>query len=205
LTAVAAPLLSTPAVAYTGGPVLVTVLGWDPTERRIWLRESDAGETGGFGLFTFFDLASEDPTTRRRASWNRPDAPENDPDQNSKVAALRERLTPLWPFVATALPKQLTVSRIDSVSTPLGMRPRYRLRVLYEIGSDFECDAYSPEFIVKDVYPLPDRSAWLYVVAFRGNPFDGLLAETQVPTLFMAGAPRKVRVVTWEPRGMEDR
>jgi hypothetical protein len=185
------------AVGYTGGPAVVDVLGWDPVAKRIYFYGCSPGETGAFGDVSYFDLASRDPERLKRVSWNQPEATSNDRDQTRLFKALRNRLKPLIPIMHPALAKALTVTKIDSVVTPLGNRARYHLEVTYEIGLNFEVEAYSKDFAVRDMFRVPGRREWLYVVTFRGNPYDGLLAETQVPVLVVGSQEGRARRLSW--------
>lgn len=198
LLALGGIVLAGSAESYTGGPALIEVLGWNPETKHIYVLEYPWGETGSFPMVSYFDLKSTDPERRREVAWNRPDADYTDRELGARLDTLRKRLKPLTPITSTVLAKSLAVTSIDSVQTPLGNRARYHLGVTYEIGLYFEVETYSTDFAVKDVYPIEERKIYLYVVSFRGNPYDGLLAETQIPILIVGADDKRVHRLSWQ-------
>src|SRR5438094_10635761 len=77
------------ASAYTGGPQLIDVLGWDAKVERVYIRTAPQDESYEFGGVYFFDLRSQHPAVRRRVSWSRPETAADDVDQAARVRALR--------------------------------------------------------------------------------------------------------------------
>jgi hypothetical protein len=186
------------ARAYTGGPALVEVLGWDGRSQRVYVRLFPAGESDTFGEIRFMATDSLGRVRTGRPAWNRPELASDDSRQTGELGRLRRSLEPLHPAAFPTLPQSNpTVTAIDTVDVPRGRVAAYHLRARFDLGPEFECTSYGREFAIKDMYPLPGRGAALYVVVFRGNPHDGLLAETQVPVI--VGSKEELVRVSWEP------
>jgi hypothetical protein len=47
---------NTPAFAYTGGPLLVDILGWDARTHRVYFHTIPANEGDNFGGVYYFDV-----------------------------------------------------------------------------------------------------------------------------------------------------
>src|SRR5262245_27720311 len=147
------------ACAYTGGPQLIDVIGWDAKAERVYLRSAPQDESGEFGGVYFFDLRAQRPTLRRRVSWSQPGAVYNDAEQDARVRALRSRLRRLRPELAETLPSW--VVHVDSTTVregPWAGTRRFRIRVTFARGQSFECTTYHlADMCAKGVYNLPGR------------------------------------------------
>jgi hypothetical protein len=186
----------TPALAYTGGPLVVDVLGWDAKTHRVYFHTIPWDESDDFGAVYFFDLDGMHKERRVQLAWSRGEADRQDPYRNHRLNALRSRLTPLLPSPEDGLGWGTDIVRADSVDSPRGKQARYRLHFSGMNGPRFECTAYGrPDACVKNAYAIPGRKEWVYVFAFRGNIFD--IAETQVAVLISEPSDRPVQV-TWE-------
>ena len=187
-----------PAFAYTGGPLLVDVLGWDAKSHRVYFHTIPANESFYFGAVYYFDLEGVHKQRRIQLAWSKGWAEANEPDHNHRLKMLRSRLAPLLPEPDACLGWSTDIVSADSVdSLSAGKRPRYRLHYFGMNGPRFECTAYGrPDACIKNAYAIPGRKERLYVFAFRGNIFD--IAETQVAVLVSEPSDRAIQVV-WEP------
>jgi len=186
----------TPASGYTGGPLLVDVLGWDAKTHRVYFHTIPANESFSFGAVYYFDLGGVHKERRIQLAWSKGETERNDPDHNHRLNTLRSRLKPLLPDPENCLGWGTTIVSADSVEFSSGIRARYRLHFKGMDTPRFECTAYGlPDACLKNAYEIPGRKERLYVFAFRGNVFD--IAETQVAVLVSEPSDRTIPVV-WE-------
>ena len=184
------------APAYTGGPRLVEVLGWDENAQRLYFRTIPQNDGVGFGGVYYFDLV-DDRMERIQLPWSAGSAEANDPERNAHLDSLRSQLVPLLPRPEASLGWGTSVVRSESMPVAGGTRTRFRLLFTSARGPRFECTAYErPDACVKDTYEIPGHKERIYVLAFRGNPND--IAETQVAVLVPEMSDR-VYQVAWEP------
>jgi hypothetical protein len=186
--------------AYEGGPALVEVLGWEPKENRVYVYELPIGESGAFGVISYMQIDSTS-VSKTRVAWSYVDALENNPEQIRRLKNLRQRLEPLDLVPASSLPNEKPViTQLDSVDTPYGKVAALGMHASYwTLGVTFECISYGRDFTVKDVYRIPKSKARVFIVAFKGNPNDGMLPETQVPVVVVPkGATTQTVRVSWE-------
>jgi hypothetical protein len=186
-----------PAHAYTGGPELVEILGWDPSSERIYFHAVPTDESGSFGGTFYFDLKSPKPGTRVQLPWSHCDASYNDSVQVHRLEALRRRLHPVTMKRAAVFPWPPTVLTRDTVLACSEEVPRFTISMNSFNGPAFKVHCYwRPEACIKNVYEIPGHAAWVYVVAFFGHVCDPP-AETQVPVLVTpsSGIPE----VQWSP------
>lgn len=171
------------AASYTGGPLLVDVLGWDSQSHRVYFRTNPADESYRFGGVYYFATDSKQPSQRVEVAWSKGGASADDPERNRMLRSLRRRLTSLRPQPSACLGWGTKILSADSVRSPaMGVRARFRLRYTSSDLVRFECTAFgSPEVCLKNVYAIPGSKAVLYVLAFRGDLLD--VAETQVAVL----------------------
>lgn len=192
----ATSLASRPTLAYTGGPVVVDVLGWDAKAGRLYFHTIAENEAYEFGGVYYFDLAGKTGSKRVQVAWSVGEADANDADHVGRLATLRKRLVPLLPKPGPGLGWGVFVLKADSVKTPGFARVRYRLSLDDSEGARFEWTGYErPDGCVKNVYAIPGHKDLLYVLAIRGNEYDS--AETQVAVLVPAPTDRPIPV-TWE-------
>jgi hypothetical protein len=186
------------AQAYTGGPKLVDVLGWDVGAHRVYFHSIPHDESYSFGAVYHFDLAGKTPEKQRKVAWSVGDADVRDPDQQRRLRSLRSGLTPLAPSPEACLGWGVDIVHADSIDSPPGARiARYRMRLSIYDGPRFEFTGYHrPDACLKNVYVIPGRKERLYIVAFRGNAYD--IAETQVAVLVPQLTDGTIQVV-WEP------
>ena len=180
--------------AYTGGPELVDVLGWDAETNRLYIRDFPRDESAFFGAVKYFDLRSKEPEMAVPVDWNPRTNKRAYPREYGLLEELRTTLKRLQPLATHAIPKAIRILRADSLVTGRGVpEVLYTLDVTYEIGIRFQVTSFSPHVVVKDVYKIPDQNAFLYVVVFRGT-HD--IAETQLA--IVVDAPfDKVRRIEW--------
>ena len=126
--------------AYTGGPALVEVLGWEPNEKRVYIDELPIGESGAFGVVSYMQVDSTS-VDKTRVAWSRVDALENDAEQVRELKNLRKRLEPLDLVPTSTLPNEKPViTQLDSLDTAYGKRAAFRLNAFYwSFGVAFEC------------------------------------------------------------------
>jgi hypothetical protein len=186
-----------PASAYTGGPLLVDVLGWDAKTHRVYFHTIPANEGDNFGAVYYFDLDGVHKERRIQLAWSQGEAEGNEPHHVQQLKSLRSRLTPLLPEPVACLGWGTSIVSADSVdSLSSGKRARYRLHFSGMDGPRFECTAYGlPDACIKNAYAIPERKERLYVFAFRGNVFD--MAETQVAVLVSEPSDRAIQAA-WE-------
>ena len=183
--------------AYTGGPMLVDVLGWDRRAHRVYFHSIPANESYSFGAVYFFELGGKNSQRRSQLAWSIGDANADDADRTRRLQTLRRSLMPLVPTPESSLGWGVEVLSTDTIPSPSSAPlRRFKLR-LASSGLHFEFTGYHrPDACIKDVYSIPDRTERLYVVTFRGNSRD--MAETQVPVLVARPSDRVLQVV-WEP------
>jgi hypothetical protein len=186
------------AQAYTGGPLLVDVLGWDANAHRVYFHTIPDDEGNRFGAVYYFHLDGAKPERRIQVPWSVGEAEANDPDRTRRLQSLRSRLRPLLPKPEASLGWGTIVLRADSLNVEwLGKRPRFRLLFKSSSGPRFAFTGYEqPDASLKDTYEIPGRREILYVLAFRGNPHD--VAETQVAVLVPVLSDSTFDV-NWEP------
>jgi hypothetical protein len=182
------------AAAYTGGPQLVDVLGWDSQTRRVYFHTIPADEGNYFGGVYYFDLKGKLPSQRGQVAWSRGGASADNPDNIRRLRSLKRRLTPLMPLPDACLGWGTKVLGADSVRSPaMGVRARFRLLYTSQSLVRFECTGFgTPEVCLKNTYAIPATKAMLCVLAFRGNLFD--VAETQVAVLVTESTSQPIRV-----------
>ena len=192
--------LAASARAYTGGPQLIDVLGWDAKMERVYVRSEPRDEGYSFGSVYYFDLRSSAPATPRLVGWSRSESAANEPDQADHVRALRARLRRLRPELEETLPSWIV--HVDSTTVeegPWAGVPRFRLRVAFAGGQRFECTSYHhADLCAKGVYHLPGRKEMFWVLAFRGN--EGDPAETDVAVLVTPNQFQRSVPVEWDRR-----
>ena len=113
--------------------------------------------------------------------------------QTGELAALRARLEILESErVFRVFPLAIRATELDSVETRLGgRRPTYSLLVSYEIGIAFHGGISQQRVFLLQVNTRFRGTTNGYLsVVYRGNPYDGLLAEVQVPVLWSSGGGR---------------
>lgn len=182
---------ATAASAYTGGPDVVEILGWDPGTERVYFHAIPGGETSDIGGTFYFDFRSPNPWKRQQAPWSLAGVSFDDTLQKAKLKSLKARLQRMSPEVAPVFPSgRWRVVSSDTLRLPYDRVKRLFVRMTPYGGPEFEVVAYGrPEVVVKDVYPIPGREIRIFVLTFFGNPYDGL-AETQVPVVGLPGVPR---------------
>jgi len=179
------------SLAYTGGPALAEILGWDEREQKIYVLECGPGEVGSCRM-SYFALGSVNPERKWRSAREITD--------DSQLDSLKARLKPLVYWPSEALSGHVEVTPHDSVDVPIGRIPRFQLDVSYYMGEfqgvRFRLLSFGREFVIKDVYRIPGRDDFLLLVTFRGNPY-GMFEETQVPILILKGKWQDLHEVSW--------
>ena len=182
------------ARGYEGGPGLVEVIGWDERAQRIYLLEYPPFEGGCF--ISYFALGSATPEQERRAS----EAFDGDVSKSPRLRALRARLKPLSYQPFEVLSGEVAVTRHDSVDVPNGRFARFQIEARYRgefEGLRFRLLSFGHEFVIKDVYRIPGREDYLFIVSFHGNPY-GMFEETQVPVVILKGKRDRVHEISWQ-------
>lgn len=183
LVAAAALVRSAPARATVGGPITVEVLGWSPTDERIYVRQVGHDESGGErDCIFYFDLRAIDPARPQvvRASLQRwsPDALEMAGFEGER-ARLLVFLRGLRPLERSdegreAHLRGATVEAETTIALTSGAEPvhRYTLRV----GEGIRATAWwTPCMSAPRRYRIPNRPAGAEVVvlSYIGDPFEG--------------------------------
>jgi hypothetical protein len=190
-------LLASTVDAYTGGPALVDVLGWDAHMQRVYVHTLYQEESYTFGPVYYFDLRSSHPQRRMPVAWSRPAAAADDSLQSARVAALRRRLRRLDAMTTESLPSWPRTIQTDTITACMDRVARFRIRPTFATMRTFELVTYQDhDCCAKDVFRIPQRAEELWVLAFRGNPCDP--AETEVPVLVTpADSHRPIVVEAW--------
>ena len=183
LIAAAVLARSAPVRASLGGPLTVEVLGWSPTEERLYVRQTGHDQSGGERDCVFyFDLRSHDPARPRVVSaslqrWS--------PDADEMAGFLRERAR-LEAFLRTLRPleradegreghfRRAAIEADTTIALTSAMEPTHRYTMLVDEG--IRATAWwTPCVFALRRYHLPDRpaEAELVVLSFIGDPFEG--------------------------------
>jgi hypothetical protein len=191
------------AHATVGGPTTIDVLGWSPTDQKVYLQEIRHDEGDGFGrvLTMALDAPSDAPPVEVpwTASLSR-EGSASDPEANRRLAALRDRLRPLPPRECPAFPWSLAVTGRDTLHATMGDYPRFRLLARFQVGDGFELSTlHQPLVVLRDVRDIPGRRELLVVLAYVGIPDEGGY-ELQVPLIVR---PDEVGPRPVGPRGNE--
>ena len=176
-----------PATATVGGPLLLDVLGWEPSTKRVYVHfiPTDAG--GLFGDVVSYGL--EPASGPERETWvSDGEDMADDPVMTRRLDGLRRRLRPLALQPAAVLPWESSVVARDSLDDAYPGQPvRYRVRARWERDPEFEFVGWgSPVVLLRAVYAIPGRSERLFVFAFVGDREEGGY-ETQLPVLVRLG------------------
>jgi len=196
---VASMALAAAGRAYTGGPELVDVLGYDAATSRVYFHREPHDDAYRFGGVYWVDLRSGSPRAHRVA-WSRPDTTTDDASQAARLAALSRRLRRLEPELHEALPSWHRGTVGDTITvTPDGLdrAARFRVHVEFAGGASFDVTTYhEPDVAARAVYPLPGGAGTLWVLSFRGRPRD--TAPCEVPV--WVAKPGDVEIpVRWVP------
>lgn len=190
------------AVAYTGGPESVEVLGWDPKERKVFCAIHDHSERGGPQGLVYFALDSLRQSLPARVPWSRGSGVADSVRQR-KWSEIVRRLEPLELVDGPAIPRDSRIVATDTLREGDRSGLRYRVRVggtriagspHLEVATVFE-----PAVYFSRVYRIRGREETLVVLAFIGQLYDR--EEVQVPVLLRDrdASPIRVEWKPWEP------
>jgi hypothetical protein len=184
------------ALGYSGGPALVEVVGWDKQAQRVYFLEYPPVESGSFYVCSFAPASTK--PGEKHVAWE-----ELGDRRSARLDSLRRRSIPLEFRATEVLSGHIEATLQDSVEAQDMRFARFRLNVYYTGsfgGLRFRVLSYGREFVIKDVYRVPGREDFLFVVSFRGNPY-GMFEETQMPLLIRKGTWDRVRELVWRPNG----
>jgi hypothetical protein len=193
LGAIAFQLL--PARATVGGPELAEVLGWIPSEQKVFFRIHYVGESGEAPGVFYFDLTSADPAKPQRISWSF-HRDFNDSTYSLRYARLLKRLTPLRQVVPSETFVLVNVIHADTVTNEwYGRWVRYRIRARSRFfEGTVEATTFGDTSLrVIAQYEIPGRSERVGIGSFLGTPWEGGY-EIQVPFIL----PKRDEVVRLE-------
>jgi hypothetical protein len=172
------------ALAYTGGPFVAEVLGFDRASQRIYHVLHHYSDAGDPSTLWYFPLTDSIPWEPVRGPWTGADGVQSRPD------SLRCQLEPLWPAARSNVRLQAEVLRADTMTTPMDTREARRLLGV-DLRGNFGSHRVevvtfcSPRVEVAGVFYVPqqDPGRWclLVVLAYVGDWYG--CEEAQVPLL----------------------
>jgi hypothetical protein len=176
-----------PALATVGGPLLLDVLGWDPSTKRVYVHFIPTDGGALFGDVISYGL--ESASGPEREAWVRDgENMADDRVMTRRLDDLRRRLRPLTLQPAAVLPWESNVVARDSLDDGFPGQPvRYRVRARWERDPQFEFVGWgSPVVLLRAIYGIPGRSERLFVFAFVGDREEGGY-EMQLPMIVRSG------------------
>jgi len=183
-------LAAAPVWGYTGGPVRAELLGYEPSERRVYYQLKAYDESGDAPRVFFFDLAGSAPAVPvRAADLEQPDAFHSTPEVSKRQYRLEEHLValPMVHSMATMTAGWDSL-RID----PVWERPVYAFRVALQKdgirGAHADTAYCSPLFRQIAAYRIPGRQEEIAVLSFIGRAYG--CEPVQLPVLLVPSGKR---------------
>ena len=203
----AACLLSqaTSAKATTGGPEIATILGWSPTEKKIYYIIHFVDESDRSPAVYFLDLASSQPGRAVPLHlW-----PEKAPDYrsiDSKIEALRKKLVPLSAPVPDTLGVSIVTQDVQNKwrDAQGDIRSKYAMEILISqeslTGRALVTSFCNREILIKEWYKVPESPFAIVNLSYTGLPVETCYTRSAVvlltPSVSLGQAPARTPVVT---------
>ena len=183
------------ALAYTGGPQMIEVLGWDPDSTRLYFHAVYGDESAHFEAIYHFDLRSRNPEIAVRDEPEPADSDwvEADSAQSPRLAALRSRLQRMAPILEPALPTWVKWTEQDTVVEIEGRIRRFRVTGVFDDGPGFDVISYGAlDVCTRAVFAIPGRPERVWLISFRGRPDDA----AQVEAVRLVGGVSRSKTLT---------
>jgi hypothetical protein len=176
------------ASATVGGPQVATILGWNPSEERIYYIVHFVDESGRLPRIYFLDLKSSQPGEATPPSlW--PEKADRRTDYrsvDSKIETLRKRLVQLSAPVPDTLVVSITTRALQKEwrDAQGDIRSRYELEILISTeslkGSARVTSYCNREILIKEWYKIPEMPFAVVNVSYTGLPDETCYARPAV-------------------------
>lgn len=171
------------AWATVGGDVKLTVLGYEPTDQKVYLLHTFEDGWGGYKLY-YFDFKGKTPNKliEAKSYYTDPTArggTEDDTVFEEKLTKLQKRLRSL-PKVAPSSVK-LTITKQSKQTVPMPYDPEHLLteyRYQYHIthgkyrSTPQTAITYTPSLVITQAYQVPKHDKIVVAVRYLDEPME---------------------------------
>ncbi len=183
------------AVGYTGGPVHAELVGYDPTEKKVYYRLQAFDESGEAARIFYFDLSRVFQSRPvRKPSLEQPSAFDSSAVISRRWTRLAKRLVPLHKRLDFHIDMEARLEslRVDPFRGQTVYRCRIELRKGKLRGALADTAFCRPVANHDAPYQIPGRPEMVVIVSFIGRPYG--CEYVDVPVLI--APPRRGKVET---------